>query len=73
MEFEKIYGEKWTETDIMYFVRDTLKSGRVIPGYGHAVLRKTDPRFLHFLEFAKVNIGKTNLIDLLNACYKVIP
>jgi len=22
-----------------------LKSGRVIPGYGHAVLRKTDPRF----------------------------
>ena len=22
-----------------------LNSGRVIPGYGHAVLRKTDPRF----------------------------
>jgi citrate synthase len=26
-------------------VQDTLKSGRVVPGYGHAVLRKTDPRY----------------------------
>ena len=24
---------------------DTLNSGRVIPGFGHAVLRKTDPRY----------------------------
>jgi citrate synthase len=23
----------------------TLKGGKVVPGYGHAVLRKTDPRY----------------------------
>ncbi len=33
------YGEKWTEHDIREFVRDTLASGKVVPGYGHAVLR----------------------------------
>ena len=27
------------------FVWATLKSGKVVPGYGHAVLRKTDPRY----------------------------
>ena len=25
---------------------DTLNAGQVIPGYGHAVLRKTDPRYM---------------------------
>ena len=25
---------------------DTLKSGKVVPGFGHAVLRKTDPRYM---------------------------
>jgi citrate synthase len=29
-----------------------LKEGKVIPGYGHAVLRQTDPRFICELEFA---------------------
>ena len=33
------------------FVWKTLKSGRVIPGYGHAVLRKTDPRYVAQREF----------------------
>lgn len=27
------------------YVQDTLASGKVVPGYGHAVLRKTDPRY----------------------------
>ncbi|UTW70978.1 hypothetical protein KHA80_20120 [Anaerobacillus sp. HL2] len=29
---------------------DTLNSGQVIPGYGHAVLRKTDPSRYTFKE-----------------------
>jgi len=33
-------------------VRKTLSSGKVVPGYGHAVLRNTDPRFLHQKSFA---------------------
>jgi citrate synthase len=30
---------------------DTLNSGQVVPGYGHAVLRKTDPRYTSQREF----------------------
>lgn len=37
-------------------MRKTLKEGRVIPGYGHAVLRNTDPRFMHLKGFADRNI-----------------
>jgi len=29
-----------SETEMKKFVNDTLKSGQVIPGFGHAVLRK---------------------------------
>lgn len=38
-------GQEPTKEEVEQFVWDTLNSGRVIPGYGHAVLRKTDPRY----------------------------
>jgi len=40
-------GDNPTEEEIKKYVLDTLASGKVVPGYGHAVLRHTDPRFLH--------------------------
>jgi len=52
LNFKKIYGDGWTKADIATHVDNTLKSGKVVPGYGHAVLRKTDPRFMCELEFA---------------------
>ena len=50
-----------------------MASGKVIPGYGHAVLRKTDPRFICQLEFAEKHIKDDNLIDLVKANYEEIP
>lgn len=50
-----------------------MASGKVIPGYGHAVLRKTDPRFVCELDFAKEFIKDDNLVDLVKANYEVIP
>ena len=38
-------GQEPTKEEVEQFVWDTLNSGRVIPGFGHAVLRKTDPRY----------------------------
>merc|ERR1712130_546701 len=46
LNFKAKYGDNWTREDIREFVDITLKSGKVVPGYGHAVLRKTDPRFI---------------------------
>eukprot|EP00282_Hemiselmis_andersenii_P030394 CAMPEP_0169459294 /NCGR_PEP_ID=MMETSP1042-20121227/17880_1 /TAXON_ID=464988 /ORGANISM="Hemiselmis andersenii, Strain CCMP1180" /LENGTH=443 /DNA_ID=CAMNT_0009571715 /DNA_START=41 /DNA_END=1369 /DNA_ORIENTATION=- len=50
-----------------------LKSGRVIPGYGHAVLRKTDPRFTCQAEFAKKHIHNDKLVELVQLMYQVAP
>lgn len=38
-------GPDATKEQLTKYVQDTLKSGRVVPGFGHAVLRKTDPRY----------------------------
>lgn len=73
LRFQEKYGESWTEADIRQFVADTMASGKVIPGYGHAVLRKTDPRFMCQLDFAEANIKNSNLIELVKTNYRVIP
>ena len=41
----KQLGTDPSKDEVEKFVWDTLKSGKVVPGYGHAVLRKTDPRY----------------------------
>lgn len=45
-------GTSFTDASIKAYLWSTLKSGRVIPGYGHAVLRKSDPRFTALMKFA---------------------
>lgn len=45
-------GDNYTEETLKEFIWKTLKSGQVVPGYGHAVLRKTDPRYTCQREFA---------------------
>ena len=67
------YGKHWNKDDIVEHVHTTFDSGRVVPGYGHAVLRKTDPRFTHQLNFGIEHFPKDNLIQLVKACYEVIP
>lgn len=71
--FTKQYGEGWTKDDIKDYVDQTMKAGKVIPGYGHAVLRKTDPRFICELEFAEQYIKNDRLVELVKANYEVIP
>lgn len=43
-KLRKQVGDDFTEDQLKEFIWKTLKSGQVVPGYGHAVLRKTDPR-----------------------------
>lgn len=45
-------GEQSTEQKVKDYLWSILKSGRVVPGYGHAVLRKPDPRFEALMDFA---------------------
>jgi citrate synthase len=59
--------------ELYKFAWDTLNGGKVIPGYGHAVLRVTDPRFTAQLEFAKVRFPEDTLIRLAELVYDVVP
>ncbi len=55
------------------YVRKTLDSGRVVPGYGHAVLRKTDPRYMAQREFALKLLPDDPLFKVVSTIYEVVP
>ncbi|CAH8512979.1 unnamed protein product [Heterobilharzia americana] len=52
---------------------DTLNAGQVVPGYGHAVLRRTDPRFTCAQEFCERHFPNDPLYKLVAQLYKVVP
>ncbi|HBX89322.1 MAG TPA: citrate (Si)-synthase [Marinilabiliaceae bacterium] len=62
-----------SKAQIKEYAENTIKQGRVIPGYGHAVLRKTDPRFSEQLDFANKYIPNAPLIELIRNIYEVVP
>lgn len=55
------------------FIRHSLKSGNIIPGYGHAVLRVTDPRFTAQLKFAEEYLPDDELFQLVKMVYDIAP
>ncbi len=73
-EFQgKLGGAEPTEENVKKALWDTLNSGHVIPGYGHAVLRKTDPRYTAQMEFCLKHLPNDPLFKLVNMIYKVAP
>jgi len=71
--FEKMGGKIPTEEEMKKFVWDTLNSGQVIPGFGHAVLRKTDPRYMAQREFCLKHLPDDPLFKYVDVIYKVAP
>jgi citrate synthase len=55
------------------YVRKTLSEGKVVPGYGHAVLRKTDPRFTAQMEFGKKHMADDPLVQTVWNIYDTVP
>ena len=62
-----------SEEEMKKYVWDTLNSGQVIPGYGHAVLRKTDPRYSVQREFCLKHMPDDELFKYVDALYNVVP
>jgi citrate synthase len=62
-----------TDDELKTALWDTLNSGRVIPGFGHAVLRKTDPRYMCQREFALKHLPEDPLFKLVSQMYKIAP
>jgi citrate synthase len=72
MVIDKFHGVP-TDEQLDKFARETLESGRVIPGYGHAVLRITDPRFVAFRAFGEKECPTSPVFKMACQVYDVVP
>ncbi|GAO18847.1 uncharacterized protein UV8b_01793 [Ustilaginoidea virens] len=65
----------YTEQDVHDYLWTTLNSGRVVPGYGHAVLRKPDPRFEALMDYAasRPEIAKDPVFQLVEKNSRIAP
>jgi citrate synthase len=70
---KQLQVENPSKEQIADYVRATLSSGKVVPGYGHAVLRKTDPRFTAQMEFGKKHMPDSPLVNIVWNIYEVVP
>ena len=62
-----------TKEQIADYVNSTLASGQVIPGYGHAVLRRPDPRFVAQKTFAEEYIKDDDIVNIVWKIFDVVP
>jgi citrate synthase len=62
-----------TREELYKFTWDTLHSGKVVPGYGHAVLRVPDPRYMAQRQFAKQHFPEDELVRLADLVFDVVP
>lgn len=66
-------GDNPDDAAVEKYVWDWLKSGQVVPGYGHAVLRKTDPRYVCQRDFAAKHLPNDPLVKMTAQLYKIVP
>lgn len=72
-ELQSKCGACPTRDQVEQTVLATIQSGQVVPGYGHAVLRATDPRFTAFLKFGEQNCGGDPAFECVKTLYQVVP
>jgi len=67
------FGGAPTEKQLEDYAWETLNGGKVVPGYGHAVLRVTDPRFTAFNEFGKKYLKNDPVFQTVDRVFNVVP
>jgi citrate synthase len=70
---DKLGTQEPSKEQIADYVQQTLASGKVVPGYGHAVLRKTDPRFTAQMTFGKKHMPNDPLVNTVWNIYETVP
>ncbi len=72
---KKLGGASPTRENVTRALWDTLNAGQIIPGYGHAVLRRTDPRFLAQRDFCLriPELREDPLVKLVSMLYETAP
>jgi len=67
------FGGLPSKEALVKYCQKQLSNGGIIPGYGHAVLRTTDPRFTAQLEFGKKYLPNDELFQLVELVYEILP
>lgn len=70
---ESLGGGLPSKDQISEYIKKTLSEGKVVPGYGHAVLRKTDPRFSAQQDFYRTYIKHDDICEIVQMIYEVAP
>lgn len=75
LKMQETIGTNFSDQDVRDYIWSTLRSGRVIPGYGHGVLRKPDPRFKALIDFASARpeIASNPLFQLVKRNSEIAP
>ena len=73
LEIRNHFSGNPSKEDLKEYCWKRLNNGRVIPGYGHAVLRCPDPRFTAFMDFGKNHINNDDVFDIVKALFDVVP
>ncbi len=55
------------------YINKTLSEGKVIPGYGHAVLRQPDPRYMAQRTFAEEYIKDDPIVNIVWKLFNIVP
>ena len=70
---EQLGTETPSDEQVRKYIHDTLDSGQVVPGFGHAVLRRPDPRFMALKRFAEENIENDPTVNLVWKLFEIVP
>ncbi len=62
-----------TKDALEKFAWETLESGKVVPGYGHAVLRVVDPRYVAFRAFGHKYIADDPVFQTVDLVFNTVP
>lgn len=70
---EQLGTTKPTDDQVRDYINQTLDEGKVIPGYGHAVLRQPDPRFIAQKTFAEEYINDDDYVNIVWQLFNIVP
>lgn len=75
LELQKEVGQQPSDQQIQDYLWKTLNSGRVVPGYGHAVLRQPDPRFTALSKFCETRpeLKNDSIVQIVQRLSQLAP
>jgi citrate synthase len=66
-------GHTPSDAEIKEYCINLLNNKKVISGYGHAVLRVTDPRFTAFVNFGNKHLPDDEIFGIVKQLFNIVP